>query len=65
MSTVAEIEAAVKNLPDAEFEQVAFTVLERLRKTGGMPLVRRLTQEQVRGWIAENETDMAAFRAGQ
>jgi hypothetical protein len=65
MSTVAEIEVAVRDLPDEEFEQVALTVLARLRKTGVPPLLRKFSEKQVRDWIAEDEKDMAAFLAGQ
>lgn len=65
VSTVAEIEIAVRDLPDEEFEQVALTVLERLRKTGGLPPLRKFTEKQIRAWIEEDEKDMAAFVAGQ
>ncbi|MFA6176667.1 MAG: hypothetical protein WC765_08835 [Phycisphaerae bacterium] len=65
MSTVAEIEVAVRDLPDEEFEQVALTVLERLRKTGVLPPLRKFTEKQIRAWIEEDEKDMAAFVAGQ
>ncbi len=40
MSAVAEIEDALNKLPENEFEEVAFIVLERLRKTGHLPPVR-------------------------
>ena len=65
MSTVAEIENALNKLPENEFEEVAFVVLERLRKSGHLPPFRQFTEEQVRGWIAEDEADMTAFRAGR
>lgn len=65
VSTVAEIEDAVKKLPDKEFEQVAFAVLQRLRKTGSLPPLRKFSEEQIQGWIKEDEKDMAAFKAGQ
>lgn len=62
MSTVAEIEAAVKKLPEKELEQVVFTVMERLRKLGNLPPLRKFNPEQVLSWIREDEKDMAAFR---
>lgn len=65
MSTVAEIEAAMKKLPDREFEQVAFAVLQRLRKTGSLPPLRKFSEERIQGWIKEDEKDMAAFKAGR
>lgn len=65
MSTVAEIEVAVRELPDLEFEQLALTVLERLRKTGNPPSLRKFSEKQIRAWIEEDENDMAAFLAGQ
>ena len=65
MSTVAEIEDALSKLPESEFEEVAFVVLERLRKTSHLPPLRTFSESQIRGWIEEDERDMAAIRAGQ
>ncbi len=65
MSTVAEIEEALNNLPETEFEEVAFVVLERLRKANHRPPFRTFSESQIRGWIEEDERDMVAIRAGQ
>lgn len=65
MSTVEEVEAALREMPNDEFEQVARIVFERLRRTGVFPPLRKFTEKQIREWIEEDEKDMAAFIAGK
>ena len=65
MSTVTEIEDAWSNLSESEFENVAFVILECLRKASDLQPFRKFSEAQTRGWIEEDERDMAAIRAGQ
>ena len=61
MSNVAEIEDALNKLPENQFAEIAFVVLERLRKSGHLPPFRQFHEEQVWGWMAEDEADMRFF----
>ncbi len=63
MSSVQEITTAVDKLPPRELQEVGLFVLRRMREKGSFPPARRFTKEQVEGWIAEDEREMAALRA--
>lgn len=63
MSSVQEITTAVDKLPLGELQEVGLFVLRRMREKGSLPPVRLFTKEQVDGWIAEDEREMAALRA--
>ncbi len=65
MTTVEEIEVALRDLPAEDFEQVALAVFERLRAQGERPPFRKFTEKQVQAWIDQDEKDMAAFVAGR
>ena len=63
MSTVQEIEQAVKVLPEADLEQVLLAVLRRAREKGIQLEPRRFSDEQIAAWVADDEQGMAAFRS--
>lgn len=62
MSTVQEIEEAVKALPQGDFEEVLFVVLRRARELGARPEPRRFSDEEIAAWTADDEQGMEAFR---
>jgi hypothetical protein len=63
MSTLAEIETAAEGLtPDEQQELVVF-LLSRLGARGGpLPEPRTFSEEQIAGWIAEDEREGAEIR---
>lgn len=63
MSTVQEIEQAVKALPEPDFEQVLIAVLRRARELGSFSEPRRFSDEQIAAWVDDDERGMEAFRA--
>jgi hypothetical protein len=64
MSTLSEIEAAVEALPVVDKQQLLLFLAARLREqVGDLPPPRKFSGEQLRTWIAEDETDMQRFRA--
>ncbi len=66
MSTLAEIEAAADALPSDQKQELLLYVAARLRaERAGLPEPREFTKEQVSGWVAEDEADMARFREGK
>jgi hypothetical protein len=63
MSTLSEIEAAVDALPIADKQELLLFLAARLRENGNqLPSPRKFSNEQLNGWIAEDETDMRHFR---
>jgi hypothetical protein len=65
MSTLSEIEAAVDALPDADKQELLLFLAARLRsQAGGLPAPRRFSREQMRAWIAEDDSEMQRFRDG-
>ena len=63
MSTLAEIEAAADALPPEQKQELMLFPAARLRAQGArMPEPRKFPREQVAGWIAEDEADLARFR---
>lgn len=65
MSTVKEIENAVKALPEQDFGKILLSVLRRARELGNLPKPRRFSDEQIAAWTADDEDGMEAFRAMQ
>lgn len=65
MSTVKEIENAVKALPEQDFGKILLSVLRRARELGNQPEPRRFSDEQITAWTADDEGGMEAFRAMQ
>lgn len=65
MSTLQEIESAVAKLPAEEQDQLMIFLAARRRAgAAAAPEPRRFTQEQMRGWVAEDEADMECFTRG-
>ena len=65
MSTLAEIESAASTLPSEQKEELLLFLAMRLREERLLPPARQFSQEQIHGWIAEDEADMARFRLGE
>jgi hypothetical protein len=65
MSTLAQIETAADALPAEQKQELILFLATRLRSSGVvLPPPRRFTQEQMTGWIAEDEADMERFQRG-
>jgi hypothetical protein len=65
MSTLAEIEAAVDQLPPEEKQELLLFLAVRLREERGpLPEPRKFTTEEMAAWIAEDEADMRRLREG-
>ena len=65
MKTLAEIERAVEALPSGEKTELLLFVAERLRKEQApLPEPRDFTDEQLGGWMDEDEEVMRRFRSG-
>lgn len=63
MTTLAEIESAAVSLSPAEKQELMLFLASRLRAEGGvLPEPRMFTQEEMAGWIAEDEADMRRLR---
>ena len=63
VSTLAEIEAAAESLPPEQKQELLLFLATRLRAQGGakLPEPRKISGEQIKGWIAQDEADMKAF----
>ena len=63
MSTLSEIESAVKALPAREKAELLLFVARQLRAEGApLPEPRLFTPEQLQMWMDEDEEDMRKFR---
>jgi hypothetical protein len=63
VSTLAEIEDAADALPPEQKQELFLFLAARLRGgVGQAPPPREFTQEQVKGWIADDEAGMRRFR---
>lgn len=63
MRNLAETEAAADVLPLEEKQELFLFVATRLRaQRGSLPQPRKLSGEQVAGWIAEDEADRRRMR---
>ncbi len=66
MSTLAEIEQAAAKLSPEDKQELLLFLVTRLRNDGAtLPEPRQFSSAQVAEWIAEDEADMAKFRAAQ
>lgn len=66
MTTLAEIEAAADALPAEQKKELILFLAARLRAgTGELPQSREFSQEQIEGWIADDEEGYRRFLAGQ
>lgn len=64
MSTLTEIEAAADALPPEQKQELMLFLAARLRVHGArLPEPRSFSCEEVAGWIAQDEEDLARFRA--
>ena len=63
MSTMKEIENAVKALPEQDFGRVLMSVLSRARELGSLPKPRYFSDEQSTAWTVDDDRSMEAFRA--
>jgi hypothetical protein len=65
MSTLQEIESAVRKLSPAEKQQLLMSVAESLRAEGrSLPEPRRFSASQMQAWLDEDEQDMRELRRG-
>ena len=63
VSTLAEIEDAADALPPEQKQELFLFLAARLRGgVGQTPPPREFTQEQIEGWIADDEAGMRRFR---
>jgi hypothetical protein len=66
MESLSEIEAVVDALPAADKQELFLFLAARLREQAGeLPPPRKFTDEQLRTWIDEDESDMQRFRSGK
>ncbi len=66
MNTLAEIEAVVDELPAADKQELLLFLAARLRKQAGeLPAPRKVSGDQLRSWIAEDQADLDRFRDGR
>lgn len=65
MNTLLEIESAAETLPEPEQRELLLFLMERLRSKGpALPEPRVFSQEEIQGWISEDEEDMRRFQRG-
>jgi hypothetical protein len=63
VSKLEEIEAATETLPPEQKQELLLFLVTRMRSQGAtLPEPRKFSREQMAGWIAEDEADMARFR---
>jgi hypothetical protein len=66
VSKLEEIEAAAEALPPEQKQELMLFLAARLRAEGvKLPAPRQFSREQVAGWVAEDEADMARFPEGK
>jgi hypothetical protein len=65
MKTLVEIERAVEELPSSQKTELLLFVARSLREEQApLPEPRLFSEEQLRGWMDEDEAAMRRFRAG-
>ena len=65
MSTLAEIEKAATQLsPEDQRQLLRFLLRITPMRDMELPRPRMFSEEQIRGWIAEDEEDMRRFQKG-
>ncbi len=58
MSRLTDIQAAADALPPADKQELLLFLAARLRAQGGqLPAPRKFTPEQMKAWIAEDESE--------
>jgi hypothetical protein len=63
MTTLLEIEAAVRQLSRDERQRLLRILAESLCEPGQtLPPPRKFTREEIQAWIDEDEADMKRFR---
>jgi hypothetical protein len=63
MSTLAEIEKAVEQLPSRQKQELMLFLGAKLRADrAGLPELRQFSGERVQSWVAEDEADLKRFR---
>ena len=62
MSTLAEIETAVKQLPSPDKQELLLQIAEQLRSEGALPEPRDISLETMQEWIAQDELDGIRLR---
>ena len=66
MKTLAEIEQAVEELPSAQKAKLLLFVAESLRAQHiPLPEPRVFSDEQLQGWLKEDDEGMRRFSAGE
>lgn len=66
MSTLAEIEAAVRQLPPDEQRELLLFLARCLRQAGAeLPEPRLFSEEELQAWMDEDEEELRRLRAGQ
>ena len=64
MNTLAEVEKAADALPIADQRKLLLHIAEKIRAAQPpAPEPREFTSEQIAGWIAQDEADMAELDA--
>ena len=64
MSTLAEIESAVKCLPSPDKQELLLHIAEQLRNEGALPEPPDIPMETMQEWIAQDERDGIRLREG-
>jgi hypothetical protein len=62
MSTLEEIEQAVKQLSPQQQQELLLRLAHTLREQDALPEPRQFTREQIQEWIREDEEGMKRFR---
>ena len=66
MSKLEEIESAAEALPPDQQQELLLFLVTRMRSQGvKLPEPRKFSRDQMAGWVAEDEADMARFREGR
>ena len=66
MGTLAEIESATVALSKDQQRELLMFLLERLRADGPpLPEPRIFSDDEMKGWMDEDEADMRRFQAGE
>jgi hypothetical protein len=61
MSTLQEIESAIRQLSVPERQQLLLLIAQNLREQGELPPPRSFSAEEIQSWMDEDERDMKEF----
>jgi hypothetical protein len=65
MKTLAEIERAAEQLPEAEQTELLYFLAQRLDATNlPLPEARDFSTDQLQQWMDEDEADLRRFKTG-